>query len=260
MLENAPNPFQLQDENDFDGTINLDEAKSATIHTPLNNSKEAEIARLQAREAELLARQKRIQDGQFDGNTSNKPTWPPYVPFLHIDLENEIPAAAHNCIKFAKIGVLLCIGQALINIIASCSISGLPSYSHASGIVWSFIFAFLNGYLTISVNFSRLYSSCRAHDIPFSFLLFQFVLIGFLVYQLIGFPNSGSVGFATFLDLIAKSKSGWSKFISFFNTILILSCAVVQFIVLQQSQKYQKVSGHDEHGAPAIGNLETINV
>ena len=126
--------------------------------------------------------------------------------------------------------------------------------------MFSLIYAFLNGYLTISICFSKLYNACRKRDIPFSFLLFQFALIGFLLYQFVGFPNSGSIGLATFLDLIAKSTSGWSKFIAFLNTCAVMSSVIIQVIVLQQSQKYQKVSGVDDTTTQHLTDMPTIPI
>lgn len=262
------NPFR--DMNDNDGTNNGNDNPFSSQVQPITNfeqtipaeTKEERLAKLRARANQLRQRMSNAQEMQSEQQNSNpgQPNWPKYVPFLHIDLNNEIPRAAHNCIKFAKIGIILCFVQNFFNFIASCSISGLPSYSYAYGIVFSLIYAFLNGYLTISICFSKLYNACRKRDIPFSFLLFQFALIGFLLYQFVGFPNSGSIGLATFLDLVAKSKSGWSKFIAFLNTCAVLSSVVIQVIVLQQSQKYQKVSGVDDTTAQHLTDMPTIPI
>ena len=250
-MEEVPNPFRS--EGDDDAVINIGDAVSDNIKSPLlgpssaNETNEEKYARLKARESEILSRIERNKQALDNADGfSNKPNWPKYIPILHILLEEEIPPAAHRCIKVAKVGIILCAAQIITNFIASCSISGLASYKYATGIVFSIIYGFLNGYLTVSVNFTKLYTACRNRDIPFSFLLFQFALIGFLVYQVVGFPSSGSVGMATFLDLIAQSKSVWSKLIAFVNTMLTLACAITQFVVLQQSQKYQKVSGISE--------------
>jgi hypothetical protein len=97
--------------------------------------------------------------------------------------------------------------------------------------------------LAISICFDKLYLGCKKRDIPFSFITWQFVLIGWLGYLTIGFPNSGSVGFATFIDLVAKSKSVWSKFISFLTALSLAVLFFAEILVLQQAQKYQKVSG-----------------
>ena len=267
----APNPFQ-PDENG-DGIINLNESENpfnpSSKSTPnsinnsqINETKEEKLSRLKARAESLRRRLNNAQQQQAEIQNAppNQPNWPPYFPFLYIDIEHDIPRAAQNCIKYAKIGIILCFSQVLINFIASCSISGLSTYSHATGIVFSIIYAFLNCYLTLSLCFNKLYSSCCKHDIPFSFIIYQFILRGFLLYLFVGFPNSGSVGLATFLDLVAKSKSGWSKFISFLNSVVILACAIIQVIVLQQSQKYQKVSGVDDTTTQRLNDLPDLVV
>lgn len=269
----APNPFKP--DNDDEGIVNLDEpsnpfsanSKSSTnqfnqSQENLNETKEEKLARLKAR-AESLRRRladAQQQQAEIQNSPQNQPNWPPYVPFLYIDIEHDIPRAAQKCVKYAKIGIILCFCHVFLNFLASCSISGLATYSHATGIVFSIIYGFLNLYLTISLCFNKLYSSCCKHDIPFSFIIYQFILIGFLLYQFVGFPNSGSVGLATFLDLVAKSKSGWSKFISFANSLVILSSAVIQVIILQQSQKYQKVSGVDDTTTQRINDMPDLHI
>lgn len=268
----APNPFKP--DNDDEGIVNLDEqnpfgakSRSSTNQIDqsqgnLNETKEEKLARLKARADSLRRRlaDAQQQQAEIQNSPQNQPNWPPYVPFLYIDIEHDIPRAAQKCVQYAKNGIILSLSHVFINFIASCSISGLPSYSHATGIVFSIIYCFLNLYLTISLCFNKLYASCCKHDIPFSFILYQFILIGFLLYQFVGFPNSGSVGLATFLDLIAKSKSGWSKFISFVNSMIILACAIIQVIVLQQSQKYQKVSGVDDTTTQRINDMPNLHI
>lgn len=269
---NAPNPFQPDNDEDI---VNLDgpqnpfsvDSKSSTnqisqSQDDINETKEEKLARLKARADSLRRRlaDAQQQQAEIQNVAQNQPNWPPYIPFLYIDIEHDIPRAAQKCIKFAKIGIILCFCHVFINFLASCSISGLSTYSHATGIVFSIIYAFLNLYLTLSLCFNKLYTSCCKHDIPFSFIMYQFILIGFLLYQFVGFPNSGSVGLATFLDLVAKSKSGWSKFISFLNSVVILSCAIIQVIILQQSQKYQKVSGVDDTTTQRINDMPDLTI
>jgi hypothetical protein len=72
------------------------------------------------------------------------------------------------------------------------------------------------------------------------------MVVGWSVYLTIGFPDSGCVGLATFLDLLAKSKFKFSMLVAFLNTIFIASAAFFQFLTLYKAQAYQKVSGQDD--------------
>jgi hypothetical protein len=92
----------------------------------------------------------------------------------------------------------------------------------------------------------KLYASCKKRDIPFSWVVTQFLIIAWCVYLSIGFPNSGCVGLATFLDLIAMSPSGFSVFMAFLNTLLIVGATILQTMALYRAQQYQKVSGSDD--------------
>jgi hypothetical protein len=95
--------------------------------------------------------------------------------------------------------------------------------------------------------------------VPFSFITWQFVLIGWTGYLAVGFPNSGSVGFATFIDLVAKSDSAWSKAIACLNSIALIVSFLTQIVVMERAQKYQKVSGLPEH-MEAMVNPDTAAV
>jgi hypothetical protein len=76
--------------------------------------------------------------------------------------------------------------------------------------------------------------------------MIQFAVVGWTVYLTIGFPDSGCVGLATFLDLLAKSRFKFSMFVAFVNTILVGGAALLQFVTLYKAQAYEKVSGQDD--------------
>lgn len=253
-MEEVENPFQLQGDQDDLELQNFVNEPSPSLYAstsaPGAETPEQKYARLKAREAELLRRQQEIRD--VEGAVAHKPNWPPYVPFLYVDVDADIPQSAKQAVKIALIGILLVIGQSVINVLASSTITGLANYSRAKSVIFSVIFALVTIYLTVSLCWEKLYNGCKAHDLPFSFIVWQFILIAWTGYLAVGFPSSGSVGIATFIDLVAKSDSGWSKMIATINTLLLLGSITVHIIVLQQAQKYQKVSGVPDIMQPMV--------
>lgn len=243
MSINAENPFKVDDEEkDLEVFLN-DTPPEVRRETPANESLTDQYERLKAREANLRRRQEELQEQRTTASGGeNKPNWPKYVSVYYINLQGDIPAAAQNAIKAGMLAVILVLAQSFLNFLSACTIS-LETYSKARGIVLSIVLGIVSNYFYSSVDFPRLYKSCKKHDIPFSWTLIQIGAIAWFLYLLVGFPTSGSVGFATFLDLVSQSDSVWSKFIAFVNTMLLLVIVVVQFFILQQSQKYQKVSG-----------------
>jgi len=100
-------------------------------------------------------------------------------------------------------------------------------------------------YVVYNLSFQKLYTCCKKSDIPFSWVMTQFFAVGWMVYLTIGFPNSGSVGLATLLDLLAKSRRKFGMLIAFINTLLIGIATLFEFVTLYRAQEYQKVSGND---------------
>jgi hypothetical protein len=244
-MEAAPNPFESTDE--APRPIFIDRDRLGGYSASTGDSLEEHYRRLQAREAALIRRQQQLQDSASLPPSVPGPNWPPYVSFLYVDIPADIPPAARFVVKVALFGVLLVIFQSGLNVVACCSISGLSTHNYVKSLIFGVIFAIITTYLTISICFERLYKACKTHDVPFSYITWQFVLIGWTGYLAVGFPNSGSVGFATFIDLVAKSNSTWSKVISFLNSFALLVSFFTQIVIMQQAQKYQKVSGIPEN-------------
>jgi hypothetical protein len=200
-----------------------------------------------SREASLLRRQRQQQLRESPADALRTPNWPPHVSFLYVNLEGDIPHSVRPCINTALVGVILAVVQSALDVLACCSISGLKTHGYVKSIIFSVIFALITGYLTISVCFDKLYTACKVHDVPFSYVVCQFALIGWIGYLTAGFPNTGSVGFATLLDLIAQSNSVWSMIIASLNTVALLASFATQVLVMRGAQQYQKVSGVSEN-------------
>ena len=236
-MDDLENPFQLniEDEQHPDQPVYT----SVTREAPPGETPAEKYRRLKQREQELIRRQQELRTTDTHANLN----WPPCLPILlHVDY-SEIPQSAKACIQAAVAGVCIVLCQSILNILASGFVTGLKNYSRVKSVIFAIIFGLLSSYVTVSVCWNKLYWGCVNHDVPFSFIVWQFVLIGWTVYLTVGFPNSGSVGIATFIDLIAKSTSVVAKIFAGLNMIALLSMLGTQIVVLQQAQKYQKVSG-----------------
>jgi hypothetical protein len=257
-MESVPNPFQADDDPEPGRFIDPDRI---TAYAPsAGASLDDRYRLLQAREAALLRRQQQLQDAPAAAPAARRPNWPPYVSFLYVDLNADIPRAARATVKAALVGVAVAIGQSVVNLIASFSATfGLSTHKYVRAIIMAVIFALVTCYLTIAICFPRLYKACKEHDVPFSFITWQFVLIGWTAYLCAGFPNSGSAGFATFIDLIAKSPSVWPTLIAGINTFALVASLVIQIVVMTGAQKYQKISGVPENMQPMV-TPEVLNV
>ena len=253
-MDDLENPFQLSIEDEH----RQDDAPlyRATQEAPPGETPAEKYRRLKLREQELIQRQQELRASQ----DTTKLNWPPCFPFLlHLDY-TEIPQAAKRCIEAAVAGVCIVLVQSLLNIFASGFVTGLKNYSRVKSVIFAIIFGLLSSYITVSVCWTKLYSGCVKHDVPFSFIVWQFVLIGWTIYLAVGFPNSGSVGVATFIDLIAKSTSVLAKVFAGFNMVALFAMLATQIVVLQQAQKYQKVSGVTPAMQERLAQGDTANL
>ena len=239
----SDNPFQEEvDETETRFGETLSSAPKSGLG--YSQSKMSKLEQLRAREAELLRRQEEINNLRDDViPTAN---FPSFYPLIIYNLDRDIPQAAQKVIKNSMLGLCFAAGMALFNIFAVLSVSGLDKYPH----IRCFIFAVIQGFATVyflyTQSYTKIYSDCRKHDVSFRWTIVQFIFVIWCAYLSIGFPTSGSVGLATLLDLIAKSKNGFSIFMALVNTGLIFAMTYFQFATLFLAQKYQKVSGNDK--------------
>ena len=221
---------------------------SVSSNQTSNSSKEDLQKRLEElKERERKLNQRRQEVLQQRPENGPKLNWPSFFPILRYDPDSDIPSAARKCVKTSLIGLVLYFFEAIWNVISVFSVSGLPKYSFATNIVFAIIFGIVGFFCILTFGYKKLYLSCAKHDIPISYTICQFLIIAYAVYLLVGLPDSGSVGIAVLLDMIAKHNNSnvWSIMCGFINFGLLLAFAICQFLTLVQSQKYQKVSGHD---------------
>jgi hypothetical protein len=212
-------------------------------------AKSSRIEQLKQREAALLARQKQLRETSAD--IYRAANFPAIYPLIYVNIEEDIPAAARRAVRTCLYALICLTVAATFNVFAVLTVSGLPTYPR----VHCLIFGILQGaglvYFAMNYSYTKVYAACKKRDIPFSVTIWQFALVACCVYLTIGFPSSGSVGLATFLDLIAKSKSGLSIFFAFVNLGLIGFGTALEVFTLMNLQAYQKVSGTDERLLPA---------
>jgi hypothetical protein len=243
---NESNPFQAEGNDDesvaFQTAIS---PRRVTYDTP---SKMSKLESLQIREAELLKRQQRLVDARLE--IGHVPNFPSFWPTVVFDLDRDIPRRAPACVTTSLYGLTALACSVCFNIVAIACVRGLPMFHHVRSLVFGIIQGFGTLYIALNYSFHRLYAACAQKDIPFSWIIVQFLLVGWCVYLSIGFPDSGCVGLATFLDLIAKSKSAFSMLVAAINTGLIVAAAFLQFVTLYKAQVYQKVSGQEDDALP----------
>ncbi|EAY03190.1 hypothetical protein TVAG_049740 [Trichomonas vaginalis G3] len=240
-FENKPQsqPIQPMKANVVENVTEIPKFDPSTL--PLD--KKARLEALKAREAELLAKQKEIQATVQD--FVNAPNWPSIFPLVHYDPQADLPPSSRDCIQKCLYTLILYTIFIIHNLFAILCVR-IKDYQHIQNFIFACIQGLAGSYVSINFIYNGLYSACQKRDIPFRWTVYHFLFIAWCVYLVVGFPSSGSVGLATFLDIISKSDSTFSKFVAFFNSALAGATAFYAFLTLSASQKYQKVSGQDE--------------
>lgn len=244
----SDNPFQA-DVSDSDPSFD-EPVKKAEYSA----SKQSKLERLKAREAELLKRQSELDN--LRSEVLPTPNFPSFYPVVIFNLDRDIPQSAHAAVSKSLYGLIIATVMSVFNIFAILSVTGLSNYKRVKALPFGVIQGFATVYLLMTQSYNKLYTGCRKKDIPFSWTIIQFALIAWSIYLTIGFPTSGSVGLATLLDLIAKSKNGFSIFMGFVNTALCGANTYFQFTTLYSAQAYQKVSGNTNTIEEKINDLQ----
>lgn len=207
----------------------------------LSSDKKARYEALKKRESELIRKQQELDETNISIINSNN--WPNFFPILHYNPSTDLDPPAQDCVKKNLIGLCLFSASIIFNLLSVCLVSGLKNYSHTRNLIFAIIQGIAGIYFAQTFSYEKLYQACQNKDIPFSWTLYQTILIGWMIYLILGFPNSGSVGFATFLDLVSKSHSIASMIFAFLNLSIIVAACVYETLSLMSAQKYQKVSG-----------------
>ena len=198
-------------------------------------------ARLQQLERDLHERQTALDE---EANALTRfPNWPRYFPVVYADLVNEIPDAARGCVRMSMYGVLFTLLGALVNLISVCAAHGLSNHSIFTSVIFALVQGFGVVYFSRELSYARLYNGCRNRDVPNSWNGTQLVLILWLVYLFLGFPDSGSAGLATFINLVSKTKNTLGKISAFITTALYICSIVFSIRTMKLARTYQQVSG-----------------
>jgi hypothetical protein len=132
---------------------------------------------------------------------------------------------------------------------------GIPGFSHIRSTIFAVVYMIMNMYGTVTIVFDKLYGGCRGRDLSFSYTVWQFVLIAWGFYQLVGLPNSGAVGFATMIDAIAKARNAWSTVVALMATLAILAFVILEILVVQRAHAYQRVSASPDDDVARVEPL-----
>ncbi|EAY14549.1 hypothetical protein TVAG_388820 [Trichomonas vaginalis G3] len=248
----ADNPF-TDELADVELPILQDEPKKDKKPAPapsassLGNSKEDLKERYEALKKREESIKKRRQDLTNQAEQGPQQNWPSFFPILRYSPEIDLPQAARRCVKLCFIGLIIFTIHTFWNIVAVLSVKGISDYKLTKNIVMGILQGVAGFYVFLKFGYQSLYVCCAKHDIQIRWTVIQIAIIGWSIYLLIGFPDSGCVGIAVFLDLIAKSTSVWAKIAAFVNTALLGSNLFCQFATFLQSQQYQKVSGKEDN-------------
>ena len=211
---------------------------------PLSSEKRAKLEALRQREAELVEKKKKLEQATSELIPQNN--FPSFFPLIRYNPEEDLPQSSHKCIGYClKMLIFLSI-TCVFNIFAVLTVSGLKSYNKLNSLAFACIQGFAAIYFALNFSYNLLYISCRKRDIPFKWTLYQFLVIGWCLYITLGFPNSGSVGIATMLDILANKTPFISKLFSLVNTGLCLAATTFAILTLSAAQAYQKVSGKED--------------
>lgn len=211
---------------------------------PLTGDKRAKLEALRQREAELLEKKKKIE--QQTNDLIPSPNFPSFFPIIRYNPEEDLPQASHLCVKHSLHMLISLASASIFNILAILSVKGPKGYEKPKCFVFGLIQGFAAIYLGSNFCYNLLYSSCKKRDIPFKWTIFQFLMVAWCLYITLGFPTSGSVGIATFLDILANNAPVFSIIMALINTVLSGAAAAFSILTLSAAQAYQKVSGHED--------------
>jgi hypothetical protein len=245
MSGDSENPFQADtNDDDDDAPFASNSAVYPALFSQGSHSTSPKMQELLRRQDGLRERERRLRDGRAE--IIPPPNFPSFAPMLVFDLDRDIPKNAHSCVNSSLYALVGITASAVLNLLAILCVRGLPTFHHIRSIIFGILQGFATVYVVLNYSFIKLYASCRNRDIPFSWMVSQFAMVAWVLYLAIGFPDSGCVGLATFLDLLAKSPSTFSRIVAALNTGLIATVAYFQFVTLYRAQVYQKISGQDE--------------
>ncbi|EAY17154.1 hypothetical protein TVAG_303730 [Trichomonas vaginalis G3] len=228
-----------------------------TTHSITSNpqlSKKAKLEQLKAREAELLKKQDQLKVQAAE--VTLVPNWPSFYPIVRYNIDNDLSASAKPTVQNAFYGLVSISIACFVNVLAVLLVTGLSQYSKTSALVFAIIQGFATVYVGLNFSYMGIYEACKRRDVPFRWTIYQFCFVGWCGYRTVGFPNSGSVGFAVLLDLIANNSKGLSKFIAFINSALSAVALYFEIRAMVEAQKYQKVSGRVDE--VALNPAETV--
>lgn len=249
MSQSSDNPFQPSGSDDELPQFQEEsrpKASSSSAGADLSSlsGKQARLAELRRKEEELLEKKRKLE--QTKGEIVLDVNWPPFYPIIRYAPETEIPASAKKCVQFSLYGLASLFVSVCYNVIAVICVKGLPRYPKSRCLIFAIIQGYAAMYFAYNFSFSKLYNSCRKKEVPFSWTIYHFILVAWLVYLTIGFPTSGSVGIATLLDIIAIGKSPFSALVAAINTAIVGISLACQFFTLMGAQAYQRVSGVED--------------
>jgi hypothetical protein len=173
-----------------------------------------QFRRIQAKEAELREREHKLRQAHVHLDEEEVKNWPPCRPFIHHDIDADIPLQGVWTVRLALWGQYGFYFLLLWNVLAACG-TDLEAedtvYNVAQNVVFAILIALLGIPCGFKVNYMRLYRQARKNDISLLFFGVQALLVAAVGLGLVGLPNWGCMGIMTAIDVL-RDGSGFGKF------------------------------------------------
>lgn len=154
-----------------------------------------------------------------------KPNWPSFCPILHYN-PSELVHPFDDLVRRSFQALLFLIFSYLYNIFALTQID-LSCFSFNRSLFLSLIQGFAAVYFCYAFSFRYIYCASIIKHIPYRFIFYQFALIFWNIYVIIGFCQTGFAGLSTLFN--ASFENGQDDYLSI---CVITSNCIISIISL----------------------------
>jgi hypothetical protein len=209
----------------------------------------AQFRRIQAKEAELQEREKKLRTAHVHLDEERPKNFPPFCPFMFHDISADIPIIAQWTVRLAFIGQFAFYVTLIWNVIASFTVGGLNSEEGESKvetgqtIIFAILILLLGIPCAFKINYQRLYNQARKPDISMLFFGLQGLFIVAIAVLFAGFPDTGCMGIVIAIDALASKAGGFCKFAIIISAVLAGICLAWQCVLFGKLMILFKATG-----------------
>jgi hypothetical protein len=169
-----------------------------------------QFRRIQAKEAELREREHKLRQSHVHLDEEEVKNWPPCRPFVHHDIDVDIPLQGVWTVRLAFYGQLGYYFLLLWNILAGCGTS-FGELNVTQNVIFAILIALLGIPCGFKINYMRLYRQVRKNDISLLFFGIQALFVAVLVLGFVGLTDWGCMGIMTATEAWRLSDSAFAK-------------------------------------------------